>query len=111
MSFLWPDEDTEAYRIMEEWLIDSIVEESAQQQKYEEAMELIDKGIWLQKDGSKIRIKDMTGRHIRNAIAMIDRNMEYYDDITAEICGCWREALKAELDKRYRPVDPALAWG
>ena len=111
MNWSWPDEDTEAYRIMEDALIEEALGIDSEQQRYEEAMELIKKGIWLQKDGSEIRIKDMTGRHIRNAIAMIDRNMEHYDDLTAEILTDWRQALKAELDRRYRPVDPALAWG
>ena len=111
MNWLWPDEDTEAYRLMEDALIEYALGIDAEQQWYEEAEDLIRKGIWLQKDGSSIRIKDMTGRHIRNAVAMIDRNMELYDDLTAEIMADWRHALKAELDRRYRPVDPALAWG
>ncbi len=108
---LWPNEDTEAYRLMEDALIEDLFGIDAERQMYEEAEALIEKGIWLQKDGSQIRIKDMTGRHIRNAISMIDRSMDRYDDLTAEIFADWRQALKAELDKRYRPVDPAFAWG
>ncbi len=111
MSHLWPDEDTEAYRLMEDILINDILGIDEEEQMYNEAMALIERGIWVQKDGSEIHIKDMTGRHIRNAVAMIDRNMEKYDDLRAEIAEAWRKALKDELGRRYRPVDPAFAWG
>lgn len=51
-------------------------------------------GLWQTKDGTVIRISDMTERHIRNCIAMISRNR---DDDNGYL---WIEQFEEELEKR-----------
>lgn len=103
--------DTEAYFLWMEMLDAMIEEDQDKEFRYDQAMVLIDTGLWVQRDGKTIPIKEMTGSHIRNSIAMINRNFAKYDDLTAEIAEAWRSALEDELKRRYPPVDPALAWG
>lgn len=102
--------DTEAYQLWLEMLDADIDGELEKELVYSDAMALIHAGLWVQKNGATIPIKEMTGSHIRNAIAMIDRNYPKYDDLTAEVASAWQKALKKELLKRYPPVDPAFMY-
>lgn len=103
--------DTEAYSLWLEMLDAEIEEEQEKELRYDQAMALVAMGLWVQRDGKTIPIKKMTGSHIRNSIAMINRNFQEYDDLTAEVAEAWRKALNDELNRRYPPVDPAFAWG
>lgn len=51
----------------------------------------IDYSIWTTKDGTKIPIKDMTTKHLKNAVKMICRN--------SSVESCFRNMIK-ELIKR-----------
>ena len=104
------DPESEAYALWMEMLDADIDGEIERELIYCDAMTLIEKGLWIQKDGKVIPIKEMTGSHIRNTIAMIDRNFSHYDDLTAEVANAWRAAMKKELARRYPPRDPAFIF-
>ena len=104
------DPDTEAYAMWLDMLDADLEADQENELRYIEAMSLIEMGLWIQKDGKAIPIKEMTGSHIRNAIAMIDRNFSHYDDLTAEVAVAWRAAMKKELARRYPPIDPAFMY-
>lgn len=104
------DPDTEAYFVFQE-MLDAEMEEVEDGLRYDQAMMLVKQGIWVQRDGKAISIKKMTGSHIRNSIAMINRNFAEYDVLTAEVAVAWRSALENELRRRYPPIDPAFIRG
>lgn len=104
------DPDTEAYALWLDMLDTDIEADQEKELRYIEAMALIEMGLWIQKDGKLVPIKEMSGSHIRNTIAMIDRNFPRYDDLTAEVAGAWRVAMKKELARRYPPMDPAFMF-
>lgn len=104
------DPDTEAYALWLDMLDADIEAEQENGLRYIEAMALIKMGLWVQKNGKTIPIKEMSGSHIRNTIAMIDRNFTHYDDLTAEVAEAWRAAMKKELARRYQPIDPAFMY-
>ena len=106
-----PNPDTESYELYLEMLEADLDDNLDAGLRYAHAMALIRSGFWVQRNGELIRFKDMTGSHIRNTIAMIDRNMDGYDPLTAECVKAWRAALSRELKNRYAPVDLAFAEG
>lgn len=65
---------------------------------YEEENRRIGDGIWQQKDGKEIRVKDMESSHIENCIRMLQRQIKEYgiDDIKEG----WIETFQRELKKR-----------
>lgn len=102
--------ETEAYSLWVDTLCSDLEKELENELLYINALALIDAGMWLPKEGLPIPIAKMSGSHIRNSIAMLDRNFPNYDDLTAEIAAAWRAALKKELEKRYPPIDPAFMY-
>lgn len=50
-------------------------------------------GIWVKKDGTRIKISDMSDNHIANSINLLKRNESVISDIYIPV-------LKAELDRR-----------
>ena len=55
-------------------------------------------GIWTQKDGKEIRLKDMETSHINNCIRMLKRQEEQYGN--DDIRDAWIERFRQELWKR-----------
>lgn len=69
-------------------------EMAAEADAYVSSMELnIQHGLWVQKDGTPIHVKDMSKTHIENTIAMLERNGGYFADE-------WIITFKAELAYR-----------
>lgn len=60
---------------------------------YEEHMTRMMKGLWTQKDGKQISVKDMTVNHILNCIRMLQSN---HDDISE----AWVNRFRDELQDR-----------
>ena len=50
----------------EQWIEDELV--------YQRQVYLAEKGIWINKDGKKINVKDMTIPHMKNCLNMIRYN-------------------------------------
>lgn len=73
--------------------------------------EMLKKGLWPTRKGTLYHISEMTSSHLRNSIAMLERNYEVYDALTQILADTALEKMKAELEKRSAPVDPAFAWG
>lgn len=53
----------------------------------------IRRGIWEQRDGTKIDVRDMTRNHILNTIAMLKRNGGFRSD-------SWISRFEKELEDR-----------
>jgi hypothetical protein len=58
--------------------------------------------IWTKKDGSKIRICDMTDSHLTNTIKMLERNAREHE---CEALGCF-PSFQGEMAQYYAE----LAW-
>ena len=58
---------------------------------YEQHMNRLMKGLWTQKDGKQISVKDMTVNHILNCIRMLQGN---HDDISEAWVNRFREELQ-----------------
>lgn len=53
----------------------------------------IRRGIWTQRDGTEIHVRDMTRNHILNTIAMLQRNGGFRSD-------SWIRRFEEELEDR-----------
>lgn len=53
----------------------------------------IRRGIWRQKDGTRIQVRDMTRNHILNTIAMLQRNGGFRSN-------SWISRFEKELEDR-----------
>lgn len=58
---------------------------------YEQHMNRLMKGLWTQKDGKQISVRDMTVNHILNCIRMLQGN---HDDISEAWVNRFREELQ-----------------
>lgn len=59
---------------------------------YEQHMNRLMKGLWTQKDGKQISVRDMTVNHILNCIRMLQGN---HDDISEAWVNRFRDELKS----------------
>lgn len=75
--------------------------------------------MWTMADGTQIKIKDMTDSHLRNAIAMLERNcwairMAYYGDVLNATNSLQGEMALYEVDRESDTVagmsDEEFLW-
>lgn len=88
-----------------EAMIDAEIEAQLRHQRYLDDLSLMEQGIWRMKDGGLIQIKKMSSQHLRNTIAMIERNEALIEDYYLDLLLGAKEKMKAELSRRYPPVD------
>lgn len=96
--------------LMEEMLINYLLRDFFQYEKYSELRILAEQGIWVTKEGKSIPIQKMSSGHLRNSIALMKRNMDDYDKYATEIAEQYIKKMQAELNRRYPPVDPAFVF-
>lgn len=88
-----------------EAMIDAEIEGWFRRQQYLEDLDLVERGIWRMKDGGLIQIAKMSSQHLRNTIAMIERKESLIEDDYLDLFLEAKEKMKAELSRRYPPVD------
>lgn len=88
-----------------EAMIDAEVEGWLRYQQYLDDLALMEKGIWRMRDGGLIKIEKMSSQHLRNTIAMIERNLPRIEDCYLDLLLMAEQKMKTELSKRYPPVD------
>lgn len=64
------------------------------EQEYLYVEDMANRGIWTTRDGTEIRVEDMTSSHIRNAKALCERNN------VCDLYTPWIERFTEELRKR-----------
>ena len=60
---------------------------------------------WISANGTTISIRKMDDRHIRNCIAMLQRNLPFYDECFEGIAQKYIALFEKELQTRYPPKD------
>ena len=57
-------------------------------------------GVWIQRDGTEIRIKDMKNSHIRNCINMLKGKQNYDPANKNSVANKYIQCFEKELNKR-----------
>lgn len=72
----------------------------------EEYRQLFNKGLWKTRDGNVVPIKSMSSQHLRNTVAMINRNLSRYEKNLMTLVLSARVQMEEELRKRHTQIDP-----
>lgn len=64
------------------------------EEEYARIQNEAERGVWTMRDGTVIRVEDMTSSHIKNAKALCERNNAY------DLYTPWVERFTDELRKR-----------
>ena len=79
----------------EEWMTETLINREIW---YQRNMDLLNSGIWTQKDGTKISISKMTNSHMQNCINMLKRKLD--KNTENEFTELWINRFEKELEFR-----------
>lgn len=79
--------------------------------EYDHHEEGLERGVWTQRDGSEIRVEDMTVSHLRGARRVADRAaMRANFSSDEEMWGEWVKILGEEIERRGEEIHPIAKY-
>lgn len=93
----------------EDLMIEMLINEAAEREERRNDMcrlyGALGAKTWISANGTTISIRKMDDRHIRNCIAMLQRNLPFYDERLGGIAQKYIALFENELQTRYPPKD------
>lgn len=98
----WEMNDDSGMSLGEEYLLEQEVEWLLWRA---EQFRRIENKIWTQRDGTHIKVQDMTERHINNCIRMLKRDKNESINCHRDIKDAWIVVFEDELKRRKKQIE------
>lgn len=94
-----------------EMMIDAIIEFEIEQQERADMInhhiEVAKLKLWVTQEGKTLKISQMSSRHIRNSLNMLQRRLDSADEYEEELIYIYINNFNEELQKRKYPLQDA----